>query len=232
MLRFVASSLATCLFLGACGGTVGSGSIGGASGAGDETGAGGATGGAASGAGGSVSAGGTGGVVGTGGTTASGGAQTGTGGYPPHPPANHRVTADPCPASTVSKPPPGPVPNCASDAVCTYLPGGRCVAGSCAYDCTSDRDCGTGICRCYGSPGGDHECTWAACHVDADCPGSYCSPTFGTCGNYTGVVDYRCHTPEDECTDDSDCGAIGKPGYCMYDELVGHWNCHDSHCAG
>lgn len=229
MHRMVVGPLATSLVLGACGGTVGSGSAsaGGASGAGNEPAAG------ATSTGGSASTGGTRGSVVTGGAPASGGAPVASGGYPPHPPANHRATADPCSTMSIPDPPP-PVPNCATDADCsgTYLPGGRCVAGGCSYDCTSDRDCSPGVCRCNGSPSGDHVCTWAACHVDADCPGSYCSPTYGTCGNYGGVIDYRCHTPEDECTDDSDCGAIGTPGYCMYDALVGHWNCHNSQCAG
>ena len=190
-------------------------------------------GGAPTGTGGSASAGGMGGVVVTGGTPATGGAPNGSGGYRPHPPAYHRATADPCPPSSVQKPPPPSVPICASDADCNgYLPGGRCVSGGCAYDCMSDRDCGTGVCRCNGSASGDHVCTWAACHIDADCPGSYCSPTFGTCGNYSGVIDYRCHTPEDECTDDSDCGAMGLAGYCMYEPLVSHWVCRDMHCVG
>ncbi len=227
MLRIAGWIFAASLALSACGGTVGSSSGGGASGAG------GSPAGVTSSAGGSASAGGAGGTAVTGGTTASGGAQAGTGGYPPHPPAIHRANADPCSEASVPDAPPF-VPNCATDADCagTYRPGGRCVAGGCSYDCTSDRDCAPGVCLCNGAPGGDHICTWATCHVDADCPGSYCSPTLGICGSRNGVIAYRCHTPEDECTDDSDCGALGTPGYCMYDELVGHWNCHNSQCAG
>lgn len=227
MFRFIASPMTVFLFLGGCGGSVGSGSIGGASGAGAETGAGGASGGAPGGSGGSPNASGSGGLI------LAGGATQGGTGPTSRVPMNHRATAAPCPVSTTPRPAPGPVPPCTSDAECASAVGGRCSGGQCIYDCTSDQECAPGVCLCSDPPGGLSYCTTATCHVDADCPGSYCSPTFGTCGNYSGVIDYQCHTPDDECTDDSDCTGTGSlMAYCMYDPLVSHWICSNSHCVG
>ena len=222
MYRFIAAPIAACFVLGACGGVVESGTSGT-----------GGTGGASSGAGGSATSGGVGSVFVIGGATSMGGAQGGSG-HTSRVPLNHRASATPCPVSSAPRPPPPLFPTCTNDADCTYLPGGRCDGVQCNYDCTSDRDCGPGLCRCSDEPIYSlHQCTHAACRIDADCPGSYCSPTFGTCGNYQGVVDYRCHTPDDECTDDGDCTAtVGAMAYCMYEPLARHWICGNSHCAG
>lgn len=78
-------------------------------------------------------------------------------------------------------------------------------------------------------------CLAGNCRTDSDCAnGGYCSPTLGQCGNYTGVIGYYCHTPSDECTDDSDCtgNPTSGPGYCMYSPEVAHWLCSYSHCVG
>jgi hypothetical protein len=72
-------------------------------------------------------------------------------------------------------------------------------------------------------------CLAGNCRVDADCgAGGYCSPTFGSCGSFFGVVGYYCHTPKDKCVDDSDC----PPGDCRYDPIGGSWACGTSFCAG
>jgi hypothetical protein len=77
-------------------------------------------------------------------------------------------------------------------------------------------------------------CLPGNCHTDGDCgAGSYCSPTFNTsCGPYSGVVGYYCHTTKDECTRDDQCGDGGRAGYCAYDQNVGKWACQYSVCAG
>lgn len=154
-------------------------------------------------------------------------------------PDPHRPTPVQCLAC---RPPSGTTATsgmCLSDADCsdaTMGANGRCVYGRigtyCTYDtCFSDGDCATDeVCLCDTQNGGGNACVPADCHVDADCGASQgCSPTFGSCGHYSGFVGYRCHTAADTCTVDADCTA---PGYCAYDELSGHWACSTSECAG
>lgn len=125
---------------------------------------------------------------------------------------------------------------------------GRCVGNPhdgcrCSYDaCVDDRGCTAGgPCACRlatRGAAGANVCLPGNCQVDADCgAGGYCSPTFGSCGEYSGVVGYRCHTRQDECLDDEDCaggdaGFLGQRPYCMYAPEVGHWRCSNSACAG
>ena len=108
-------------------------------------------------------------------------------------------------------------------------PGGQ---GTCVYSyCTTDAECEPNqVCEC--SPDGyANRCVGATgCALDSDCPGSWCSPTFGTCGGYSGVVAYECHTPRDRCVDDTDCAAGG--GYCMFEPTVGYWQCGYGQCVG
>ena len=55
----------------------------------------------------------------------------------------------------------------------------------------------------------------------------------GTCGAYAGTIGYQCHTPQDECTDDSDCASSTMgAGYCMHSPTVGHWVCGYGQCVG
>ena len=132
-----------------------------------------------------------------------------------------------------------PLPGmCTVDTDCTMGANGRCIFGRvgkyCTYDaCFKDADCGTRtVCMC-GTPGGTGaHCGQPGCHIDADCPGSWCSPTFSSCGNYSGVVGYACHTPADECVNDADCSAMGGAAYCMYMPSSAHWVCSISQCAG
>ena len=108
----------------------------------------------------------------------------------------------------------------------------------CMYDqCTRDVDCEEGgVCECGKGLGGTNVClNDSGCQVNADCGvAGYCSPTFGDCGDYSGVIAYQCHTPQDECIDDADCGADenGWGSYCAYSPRSGRWQCEDSHCAG
>jgi hypothetical protein len=92
-----------------------------------------------------------------------------------------------------------------------------------------DTDCATGqACACHGSPytfGAGNTCLAGNCRVDSDCgPGNYCSPSYdvSSCGSLLG---YFCHTPNDQCVDDSDCGDF-VAGVCAYSAASGSWQCH------
>jgi hypothetical protein len=165
-------------------------------------------------------------------------------------PRQHRATRAACPADRPSSTcmGGGAPAACATDGDCTMGRNGRCVGNPhdgcrCNYDqCSDDSACTTGgPCACRLSTrgaSGANVCLAGNCQVDADCgAGGYCSPTFGSCGDYSGVVGYRCHTPQDECVDDEDCagadaGFLGQRPYCMYASEVGHWRCSNSACAG
>lgn len=251
--------LAPVLFVCACGGTTltvgpdggggkGNEESGGASSGGTENGgtagdgAGGRTLGGAAGS--PVQGGAGGGIAGAG---SGGRAGAGTGGGPTREPLKHRPSQVVCgvrPPAQDAGGPQGASPDpmvCTTDADCVSGANGRCISGRlatkfCTYDaCFDDTDCESGsVCQC--SPAtqtsvGNH-CSAPGCRIDADCPGSFCSPTFGTCGNYSGVIGYACHTTADECVDDTDCIGKGPGAYCMHDPMVGHWICSSSQCAG
>lgn len=132
---------------------------------------------------------------------------------------------------------------CAQDTDCGAGRNGRCQdfrgISACTYDeCAVDAECSSsGPCACEAAFWSDaNACLPGNCRTDADCLGGsgYCSPTFGDCGNYAGVIAYYCHAPEDTCIDDSDCTgdeARGS-GYCMYRPELGHWGCGYGQCAG
>jgi hypothetical protein len=152
-------------------------------------------------------------------------------------PANHRPTAEMCDHERVpSAEVPQPVSGCTTDAECTEGQNGRCGPNNrgirtCNYDqCFSDSECKEGgPCICGGVEA-NNRCFPGDCRTDADCGASgSCSPSFGTCGNYSGVVAYYCHTCKDECIDDRDCR---DGGYCAYEPTVGHWKCSTSQCVG
>ena len=116
---------------------------------------------------------------------------------------------------------------------CTVYPRGftNCTADR----CFGDSDCGAGPCVCGTGDFQENRCLAGNCQTDSDCgPGGFCSPSFGDCGNYSGVIGFFCHTCEDECTNDSDCGGTGEgyDPYCAFDPAREIWACSDSHCVG
>ncbi len=163
-------------------------------------------------------------------------------------PANHRAgdtqCAQPAPAGTCSCSGNCSDPiafSCSTDGDCAAGANGRCLTSShvagcyCAYDkCAGDGDCPSGqTCACKGSSytfGASNTCVPGNCHVDTDCgAGGYCSPTPALPCDAAGAdfcqgVGYYCHTPKDQCVDDSDCGG-GLLG-CLFDPTVGYWKCH------
>ena len=169
-------------------------------------------------------------------------------------PTNHRASDIQCaqsaPAGTCpcnGNCPSSAFPNewaCSGDSECGDAGvNGRCISAGptagcgCTSDsCTGDSDCPTGrTCACHGSPymfnGVGNVCVPGNCQVDADCgTGGYCSPTPALPCNMDGRdlycqgVGYYCHTPKDECVDDSDCQGVGFPG-CLYDQSAGYWKC-------
>jgi hypothetical protein len=158
-------------------------------------------------------------------------------------PSSHRAAAEAC---DDVRPPGGAngtggesdLNQCASDADCTDGANGRCDFSRggtiCTYDeCFSDEDCEVGPCEC-GSSYGVNRCMAGDCQVDADCgEGGFCSPSMGSCGNYSGTVAYWCRTPMDTCVEDSECvdPNVGA-GYCAYYPEVGYWACQYGQCVG
>lgn len=129
--------------------------------------------------------------------------------------------------------------NCLTDAECVDGRNGRCTSArftQCTYDaCQTDADCandmGGGVCACDGSPISDANiCHAGNCRTNADCASGYCSPSFGSCGDYDGFVAHYCHTEGDACIDDGDCAGPGA--YCAFKPEQGLWSCDDSQCLG
>lgn len=218
---------------GGDGGSSGSGSgssSGGSSssGGGSSSGSGSSSGASSSGSGGSSSSSGSGSSSGS----SSGGVA----------PVNHRPDDSQC----LTQAPPGDCtfggssggPNCSSDAQCVDAGvNGRCVTNNggaafcyCTSDsCADDGACPTGqTCACHGSPytgGVGNHCVPGNCRVDADCGvGGWCSPTYTTsgCGSVGG---YYCHTPQDQCVNDSDCADAGSFYVCAFETNIGYWSC-------
>jgi hypothetical protein len=165
-------------------------------------------------------------------------------------PMNHRSTAMACSMTRPStadggsggRGQPG---ECVTDADCADGGlNGRCVVSSalnrliCSYDeCFTDTDCADagGICACRDpATFGANTCLPAGCHVDADCGAcGYCSPVTGGCFPHIGVVSYECHTPQDQCTNDSDCDQVVSDLYCVFDPTKeSHWVCAPADCSG
>jgi hypothetical protein len=129
---------------------------------------------------------------------------------------------------------------CSADSQCAGSDAGadgRCystgaVAGCvCTYDsCFADTDCPCGqTCACHDSAysWGGNTCVPGNCRVDADCgAGGFCSPAPAVPCN-SGFCEgnpppYYCHTPDDQCVDDTDC----QTGGCVYSPTAGYWLCH------
>jgi hypothetical protein len=98
-------------------------------------------------------------------------------------------------------------------------------------ECSGDSACPAGnTCACRGSPyaAGPNTCVPGNCRVDADCgPGGWCSPSSMSSG-CAGISGYYCHTPNDQCVNDSDCRPLSTFPYCRYDRTVGYWSCQSS----
>jgi hypothetical protein len=166
-----------------------------------------------------------------------------------HAPANHRVAGATCGVDRTGAGGTGGAGGapalCGGSAgaggagsICTGLNAACChhVQPSLSWDycaadgCATDSDCGPmHICVCVAGTGACNRnyCQQAGCRTDADCgTGLYCSPSY----NYPVQCQsaYMCHTPDDQCIDDSDCnsGQSGFPlPYCAYDGTVMHWRC-------
>jgi hypothetical protein len=136
---------------------------------------------------------------------------------------------------------------CSGDQDCTSGLNGRCEClqagattnfqNTCTYDdCASDSDCNGGACACRESPihanpywGSQTKCLAGNCHTDSDCgSGGYCSPSpeLGCGPQYW--YGYYCHTPIDECANDTDCDDANA--YCAYDAATSHWICSSGLC--
>lgn len=135
---------------------------------------------------------------------------------------------------------PIPATQCQSDAQCMAGANGRCIIDNggpipicvCTYEaCAHDTDCPAGsTCVCHGSAyvgGAGNTCTASRCRVDADCgPGGFCSPSRDlTECNGAGTSGYFCHTPSDQCTNDSDCPMDQGAAACAYSAANGRWQC-------
>jgi len=206
---------------------------------GSSSSSGGSTGSSGGGSGGSSSGSGSssGGSTGSSGGS-SGGSSSSSGGIM-RVPRNHRPDDSEC----ATTPPPGTCnfgssggPGmCSNDAQCDDAGvNGRCVEMGggiaycgCTYDaCMHDSDCTGQTCACHGSPymgSLGNTCVPGNCHVDADCgAGGYCSPSYtgNGCG---GLGGYYCHTPGDQCIDDTDC----TPSFqvCAYSMMTNRWEC-------
>jgi hypothetical protein len=158
-------------------------------------------------------------------------------------PLNHRPNDDQClqPAAPGNCQGGQGGQQCNSDTQCTSGADGRCVESgggvlfcSCTYDtCADDAACPTGqTCACHGSPyvgGQGNTCVPGNCRVDSDCgAGGYCSPAFSNMG-CGGLAGYYCHTPQDQCVNDTDCGG----GYaCGYSTSAAHWVCQQELLCG
>jgi len=73
----------------------------------------------------------------------------------------------------------------------------------------------------------NHVCPGGGCRTDADCAGSFCSPSLDDCGWDYMPKQWFCHTPGDECTNDEDCGS---GAWCGYEEKSKSWKCRDQRC--
>lgn len=179
------------------------------------------------------------GPSGAGGEAGGGGAGGGPDAGDPPDAVKHRPTGASCDDRRAV-----PEPNtefsegaCATHADCADGANGRCIENRggryCSYDaCFVDADCADDqACHC-GADWDGNRCVPSDCRTDADCPAGACSPTLGSCGDYSGVEGYYCHTPEDDCVNDADCGPLGGQFYCAYNPAAARWQCSDSQCVG
>jgi hypothetical protein len=189
--------------------------------------------------------GGAGGAGGGGGSGAGGGSAGGGAQSCSTAATNHLATPPSC---RTTRPPGLAIPDsgfpgstCGADADCDGGINGRCqLVGNfggyqCTYDdCFTNTDCApSGTCLCGAGAAWDR-CVASNCGSDSDCSdGCLCSPSYDlTCGPYDGIRGYYCHTPADECTNDSECMDGGVVGYCAFSMDANKWICGHSFCAG
>ena len=183
-----------------------------------------------------------------------GGSPRADGSAPSRVPTDHRPTATTC---TGDRPPGISAADsahfsgdCRSDADCTAGKNGRCELEAlsklvCTYDeCAADSDCSAGVCTCRNDAHfGANTCFHGDCTTDADCGSSYCSPSGTTIQSNcmttaTGPVPasafgYFCHSPADECVDDSDCGPDAHfSDVCAFQSETRKWVCLKLRCSG
>jgi hypothetical protein len=134
---------------------------------------------------------------------------------------------------------------CTSANDCGADAGLACAKGACALDsCTTDDDCGAGrVCACFGAVSADEPsirgnvCSAPGnCRVDADCPTEQvCSPSYTmTCASPFAVT-YACHTPNDDCSNDTDCTSpehFAPENLCTWQPERGRWGCVAFGCGG
>lgn len=159
------------------------------------------------------------------------------------PPEKHRATAEACTADRPAGQTASPGGACTKDGDCAAGKNGRCFGGlqpnACSYDeCAADGDCGGNgvcVCRAGGRTGQPNVCFRGNCRTDADCAGSYCSPSAVSIstdcqGVKVGSFGFFCHTPSDECRNDSDCPSPADA--CLLDVDAQHWKCATLLCPG
>ena len=108
-----------------------------------------------------------------------------------------------------------------------------------------DSECGaSSVCNCREKTNAfANTCERGNCKTDSDCDGRYCSPSaiqldpYCRSGIAMGSFGFFCHTPKDDCTDDSDCplpggGMAGNfPGACVFDAIQSKWACVPMMCV-
>lgn len=129
---------------------------------------------------------------------------------------------------------------CASHEECTEGPNGRCIRAGphehvCTYDeCETTADCPSGSrCACNVGPALQNLCLRDDC---TECGELGCDVSYGCSG--PGELEYSatrfaCHTPDDTCNSDADCG---EREFCTRGPLTGgdvlpHWRCEVQSCA-
>lgn len=117
--------------------------------------------------------------------------------------------------------------DCAEGEVC-----GQNIYGythcECYAPCATDADCGADeVCFCASRPPSSHSimyintCLPSECDGPDDCGGERCGVALDVC---RGAASQRCHTPDDTCGDDGDCGGGEQ---CTYDEAEARWTCQE-----
>jgi len=154
------------------------------------------------------------------------------------------VSCSPIDPSSIEVNPTCSVPeysSCGAHEDCQDEPSGLCLGSNggeafcyCAYPCATDADCDDGtLCLCGidvdNVPLVPH-CIPTDCDSDADCEeGFSCALAVGNdgCGWNQRMA---CHTAQDTCTTNADCGDTSFSGGC-YPNDAGIWECIEPNCV-